>query len=77
MTRANPTIVDADGVGREQLWPLPTALFVDELAAGDHIDAIGPPIAGLFGLCSVAAGFEYAVIDKAVASIADFQSLIP
>ncbi len=53
-------------------------VFVNELAAGDPVDAIGLPIAGFFGLGSVAAGFEYLVIALAAASIsADFQNLIP
>lgn len=52
-------------------------LFADELAAGDPLDAIGLPIAGLLGLDSVAAGFEFAVIDEAeVAISADFASLV-
>ncbi|MGH3564183.1 MAG: PE-PPE domain-containing protein, partial [Mycobacterium sp.] len=53
-------------------------VFVDELAAGDPVDAVGLPIAGLFGLGSIAAGFEFFVIDEAIGSItADFQNLIP
>ncbi|MCV7060859.1 hypothetical protein H7I76_10660 [Mycolicibacterium vaccae] len=36
-------------------------VFADELAAGDLVDAIGLPIAGLFGLGSIALGFEYIV----------------
>ncbi|MCV7257978.1 PE-PPE domain-containing protein [Mycobacterium shimoidei] len=51
-------------------------VFADELAAGDLVDAIGLPIAGLFGLGSIALGFEYIVIAGAAAEIAaDFQSL--
>jgi hypothetical protein len=53
-------------------------VFADELAAGDPTDAIGLPIAGLLGLGSVALGYEYIVIEGAVAAIsADFASLIP
>jgi len=53
-------------------------VFSGELAAGEPVDAIGLPIAGLFGLVSVALGYEYVVIEGAVAAItADFQSLIP
>lgn len=53
-------------------------VFADELAAGDPLDAIGLPIAGLFGLGSIAFGFEYIVIEGAAAQIAaDFQGLIP
>lgn len=51
-------------------------VFADELAAGDIVDAIGLPIAGLFGLGSIAIGYEYIVIAGAAAEIAaDFQSL--
>lgn len=53
-------------------------VFSGELAEGDLVDAIGLPIAGLFGLGSVALGYEYVVIKGAVSAItADFQSLIP
>jgi hypothetical protein len=53
-------------------------VFADELAAGDPVDAIGLPVAGLLGLGSVALGYEYVVIEGALAAIsADFQSLIP
>ncbi len=52
-------------------------VFSGELAEGNLVDAIGLPIAGLFGLGSVALGYEY-VIEGAMSAItADFQSLIP
>lgn len=53
-------------------------VFADELAAGDPLDAIGLPIAGLLGLGSVGIGYEYIVIEGALTAInADFASLIP
>lgn len=53
-------------------------VFADELAAGDPVDAIGLPIAGLLGLGSIGIGYEYIVIEGALSAIsADFASLVP
>ena len=53
-------------------------VFADELAAGDPLDAIGLPIAGLLGLGSIGVGYEYIVIEGALAAIsADFAGLLP
>lgn len=53
------------------------SLFVQELTAGNLLDAIGLPIAAEVGLGSLAAGFELAVIVNAAQEIAaDFQGLI-
>lgn len=54
------------------------SLIADELSHGDLVDAIGMPIAGAFGLGSVAAGFEFLVMLLAGVSIVDdLQTLIP
>lgn len=51
-------------------------LFVQELGSGDILNALGMPIAGLFGLGSIALGFEYIVINQAISEItAEFQEL--
>lgn len=53
-------------------------LFVEQLAQGNLINAIGLPIAADVGLASVAAGVELLVIaEAAVNTIQDIASLIP
>lgn len=53
-------------------------LAVDELASGNLLDAVGLPIAGLFGLGSIAGGLEFIVMfDAATQIAADLTSLIP
>lgn len=44
-------------------------VFAQELAQGDLIDAIGLPIAGVVGLGTLAAGFEFLALNGAVAEI--------
>ncbi|MGH3563488.1 MAG: PE-PPE domain-containing protein, partial [Mycobacterium sp.] len=52
--------------------------FVQELSSGNLVDAIGLPIAAVFGLGSMAVGFEFDVIENAVTSLTGaFQDLIP
>jgi hypothetical protein len=53
-------------------------LFVDQLAAGNLINAIGYPIAADVGLATVAGGVELLGIGFALASnVKDLQSLVP
>ncbi|WP_046300939.1 hypothetical protein [Mycobacterium sp. UM_Kg27] len=44
-------------------------VFAQELAQGDVIDAIGLPIAGVVGLGTLAAGFEFLALNGAVLDI--------
>ncbi|WP_230987344.1 PE-PPE domain-containing protein [Mycolicibacter heraklionensis] len=44
-------------------------VFAQELSQGDIVDAIGLPVAGLVGLGTLAAGFEYLALNGAVAGI--------
>lgn len=51
-------------------------LFAQEVGSGDFLDAVGMPVAGLFGLGSIALGYEYIVVSQALSQItADFQGL--
>jgi len=53
-----------------------TTLFAQELASGDLLNAFGMPMAATTGLVTMAAGFEYMVINSAISSIeADFANL--
>lgn len=54
------------------------ALFTQQLAQGNLINAIGLPIAADVGLATVAGAVEFLVITEAVVStLKDVQSLIP
>ena len=51
-------------------------VFAQELAQGDILNAIGLPIAGIVGLGTLGAGFEFLALNGAIADItADLQSL--
>lgn len=53
-------------------------LFVDQLARGNLINAIGYPIAATVGLATVAGGVELLGIGFALAAnVKDLQSLVP
>ncbi len=54
------------------------SLFVDQLAQGNLINAIGYPIAADVGLATIAGGVEFLTLtEAAAANIRDIQSLIP
>jgi hypothetical protein len=52
------------------------SLFTDNIASGNYADAFGLPIAANTALDTLAAGFEYSVIESAISAIqADFAGL--
>jgi len=54
------------------------SLFVDNLAAGNLLDAVGLPIAADMGVGTLAGGFEFEVVVSALATIiGDLASLAP
>jgi hypothetical protein len=51
-------------------------VFAQELAEGDILNAVGLPIAGIIGLGTLGAGFEFLALNGAIRDItADLQSL--
>ena len=47
-----------------------TSVFTDSLSSGDYLGALGLPIAATTGISTLAAGFEYDVIQNAFSDIA-------
>jgi hypothetical protein len=75
------TLLPTADIANALLTSLPAydvSLLVDNLQAGNLLDAVGLPIAADVGLGTFAAGIEYAVVVSAASTIiGDLASLIP